>query len=73
MKVIDLGGNERKNQNKDLNKLEARFVCIREVGNEQFEKSCKNIKNVKRKLNDMEQLRRNIEKWILSKLLSLIS
>ena len=25
MKVIHLGGNERKNQNKDLNKLEARF------------------------------------------------
>ena len=34
MKVIHLGGNERKNQNKDLNKLEARFVCIREVRNE---------------------------------------
>ena len=65
MKVLYLGGNEKKNagkeQGQDWNK-----TCWKEVKNEYFEH-----KMLKGNLKIWREYRWNIEKWIFGKLISL--
>ena len=52
MKVLYLGSNQKNNSGKELQKIE---IYWKEVESELFEKK-KKCQNVKRKLNNMEQI-----------------
>ena len=67
MMILYLGSNEKKNSGQELNKIEARLAERKQKMNG-LKIKCQ---NVKRKLNNMEQYKWNIEKQIFGKLMSL--